>query len=76
MTDNKKSTDAGLSSTERKQLRGREAKEAVADHKEAQRALHGNLDRLRAERLAREAAAGPMLYPAPGLPDDTPVERV
>ena len=28
------------------------------------------------ERLAREAAAGPMLYPAPELPDDTPIENV
>ncbi len=50
--------------------------EAIADHEEAQRALHGNLERLREERLAREAAAGPMLYPAPELPDDTPIENV
>jgi len=26
--------------------------------------------------LAREAAAGPMLYPAPELPEDTPIESV
>ena len=26
--------------------------------------------------MAREAAAGPMLYPAPELPDDTPIENV
>jgi hypothetical protein len=26
--------------------------------------------------LAREAAAGPMLYPAPEIPDDTPIENV
>src|SRR6267154_128148 len=76
MTDNKKNTDPGLSAAERKELRGHEAKEAIADHEEAQRALHGNRDRLRAERLAREAAAGPMLYPAPNLPDDTPIENV
>jgi len=71
MIDDKKSTDPGLSAAERKTLRSREAKEAIADHEEAQRALHGNLERLREERLAREAAAGPMLYPTPELPDDT-----
>ena len=76
MSDNEKSTDPGLSAAERKELRGREAKEAIADHEEAQRALHGNRERLREERLAREAAAGPMLYPAPELPDDTPIENV
>ena len=76
MIDDKKSTDPGLSAAERKTLRSREAKEAIADHEEAQRALHGNLERLREERLAREAAAGPMLYPAPELPDDTLVENV
>ena len=31
---------------------------------------------LREERLRREEAARPMLYPAPELPDDTPVENV
>jgi DNA-directed RNA polymerase alpha subunit len=41
-----------------------------------QRALHGNRERLREERLAREAAAGPMVAPTPELPDDTPIERV
>jgi hypothetical protein len=76
MTGGKKSTDAGLSSAERKDLRGREAKEAIADHEAAQRAFQGNRDRLRQERLAREAAAGPMVAPSPELPDDTPIERV
>ena len=76
MVDDKKSTDPGLSAAERKTLRNREARKAIADHEEAQRALHGNLERLREERLAREAAAGPMLYPAPELPDDTPIENV
>jgi DNA-directed RNA polymerase alpha subunit len=76
MTDDKKSTDPGLSAAERKTLRNREAREAIADLEEAQRAVHGNLERLREERLAREAAAGPMLYPAPELPDDTPIENV
>src|SRR3979411_3400822 len=76
MIDDKKSTEPGLSAAERKTLRNHEAREAIADHEEAQRALHGNLERLREERLAREAAAGPMLYPAPELPDDTPIENV
>ena len=76
MIDDKKSTDPDLSGAERKTLRNREAREAIADHEEAQRALHGNLERLREERLAREAAARPMLYPAPELPDDTPIENV
>jgi DNA-directed RNA polymerase alpha subunit len=76
MTDNKKSTDPGLSAAERKELREREAQEAIADHEEAQRTFHENRERLREERLRREAAAGPMLYPAPELPDDTPIEIV
>jgi len=76
MIEDKKSTDLGLSAAERKTLRNREARKAIVDHEEAQRALHGNLERLREERLAREAAAGPMLYPAPELPDDTPIENV
>jgi Bacterial RNA polymerase, alpha chain C terminal domain len=76
MTRIKKSIDAGLSNAEQKDLGSREEREALADHEEAQRAPHGNLERLREERLAREAAAGPMLYPAPELPDDTPIENV
>jgi hypothetical protein len=61
---------------ERKDFRSREAREAIADQEEAQRALHGNLERLREEHLTRETAARPMLYPAPELPDDTPIENV
>ena len=53
MSSGEKSTDAGLSNAERKDLRGREAKEAIADYEEAQRALLGNLERLRKQRLAR-----------------------
>jgi hypothetical protein len=49
MSDDKKSTDPGLSGAERKELRGREAKEAIADHEETQRALHANRARLREE---------------------------
>jgi DNA-directed RNA polymerase alpha subunit len=76
MTGIKKSTDRGLSNAERKELRGLEAKDAIADHKDAQKAFHENRERLREERLTREAAAGPMLYPAPELPDDTRIENV
>jgi hypothetical protein len=76
MSGNEKSTDPGLSAAERKTLRGSEAKEAMADHEDAQKAFQGNHERLRNERLAREAAAGPMLYPAPELPDDTLIGKV
>jgi RNA polymerase alpha subunit len=71
-----KSSDAGLSAAERKTLRSREAEVAIAEHESAQKAFHANLERLREERLRPEAAAGPTLYPAPELPDDTPVENV
>jgi DNA-directed RNA polymerase alpha subunit len=76
MIDNKKSIDPSLSAAERKELREREAQEAIADHEEAQKAFHENRERLREERLRREAAAGPMLYPAPELPDETLIENV
>jgi DNA-directed RNA polymerase alpha subunit len=76
MTDTKKSTDPGLSAAERKELRGHEVKEAIADHEDAQKAFHENHERLREERLEREAAAGPMLYPTPELPDVTLIENV
>src|ERR1700676_1429618 len=61
MSGNEKSTNPSLSPAERKPLRGSEAKEAMADHEDAQKAFLGNHERLRNERLAREAAAGPML---------------
>jgi DNA-directed RNA polymerase alpha subunit len=48
----------------------------MSDHEDAQRSLNENLQRLRAERIAREAATGPMLNPAPELPDDTPLDKV
>ena len=76
MTGNQKSTDPGLSLAERKTLRAREAQEAISDHEDAQKAFHENRERLREERLRREQAAGPMLYPAPELPDDTLIEQV
>ena len=76
MSRNEKSTDPGLSVAERKVLRGQEAQEAIADHESAQKAFNENRERLREERLIREATAGPMLYPAPELPDDTLIENV
>jgi len=76
MIDDKKSTDLGLSTAERKELRAREAQEAISDHEEAQRVFQENRERLRNERLIREAAEGPMVAPTPELPDDTPIERV
>src|SRR6266850_2880816 len=76
MIDDKKSTDPVLPAAERKTLRGREAQEAVADHEAAQKAFHQNRERLREERMVREAAEGPMVAPTPELPDDIPIERV
>jgi hypothetical protein len=76
MRDKEKSTDPGLSTAERKNLRAREAQEAIADHEDAQNAFHENRERLRGERLVREAAEGQMLAPTPELPDDTPIDRV
>jgi hypothetical protein len=76
MSNNKKSTDPGLSAAERKELRDREAQEAIAEHEDAQKAFHENRERLRNERLVREAAEGPMVVPTPELPDDTLIERV
>jgi DNA-directed RNA polymerase alpha subunit len=76
MIDHKKSTDLGLSATERKELRAREAQEAISDREGAQKAFDENRERLRGERLAREAAEVPMVVPTPELPDDTPIESV
>src|SRR5258705_6816388 len=63
-----KSSDAGLSAAERKTLGRREAEEAIAEHESAQKAIQENRERLREQRLRREAATGPMLYPDPALP--------
>src|SRR3984957_16956230 len=76
MSDVRKSTDAGLTNAERKSLRDTEAREAMVDHDDAEKAFHENRERLREARLAREAATGPILYPAPGLPDETPIDNV
>jgi DNA-directed RNA polymerase alpha subunit len=76
MSGIRKSTDPGLTIAERKSLRASEAQEAMSDHDDAQKALHENRERLREARLAREVAAGPILYPARGLPDETPIDKV
>jgi DNA-directed RNA polymerase alpha subunit len=76
MTDDEKTTNPSLSAAERKALRSREAQEAISDHENAQQALQENRERLRNERLVREAAEGPMVAPTPELPDDTPIDRV
>jgi DNA-directed RNA polymerase alpha subunit len=60
----------------RKAFRQEDAKAAMTEHETAEKALFDNRERLRAERLAREAAEGPMLSPAPELPDDTPIAKV
>jgi DNA-directed RNA polymerase alpha subunit len=76
MSGIRKSTDPGLTNAERKILRESEAQEAMSDHNDAEKAIHDNRERLRMARLAREAVAGPVLYPAVGLPDDTPIDKV
>ena len=76
MSGIRKSTDFGLSNAERKTLRATEAQEAMSDHDDAQNAFNENRERLRQARLEREAVAGPMLYPAPELADDTLVGNV
>ena len=57
-------------------MRESEAQEAMSDHNDAEKAFHENRERLRMARLAREAVAGPVLYPALGLPDETPIANV
>ncbi len=76
MSGIRKSTDAGLTNAERKSLRETEARDAMLDHNDAENTFHENRERLRAARLAREAVAGPMLYPAIGLSDETPIANV
>jgi hypothetical protein len=51
MIGDTKSTDLGLSTAERKELRAREAKEAISDREGAQKAFHESRERLRGERL-------------------------
>ncbi len=60
----------------RKAFRQADATKAVAEHEQTQRAFNENRERLRTERIARETVKGPMLYPAPELPGDTPIDNV
>jgi DNA-directed RNA polymerase alpha subunit len=60
----------------RKAFRQVDATKATTEHEQAQRAFNENRERLRTERIARETVKGPMLYPAPELPDDTPIDNV
>jgi DNA-directed RNA polymerase alpha subunit len=64
----------------RKAFRQVEAEKAMTDHERAQQALRENRERLKAERLAREAALKGKemsdLDPTPELPDDTLIEMV
>jgi DNA-directed RNA polymerase alpha subunit len=76
MSGIRKSTDFGLSNAERKTLRESEAQEAMTDHNDAEKAFHDNRERLRMARLTREAVTGPVLHPAVGLPDETPIDNV
>ena len=48
----------------RKVFRSQEAEKALSEYETAQKALHANRERLRAERLAREAAATKSKTPA------------
>jgi DNA-directed RNA polymerase alpha subunit len=76
MSKKEKSTDPDLSPSERKTRRGREAEEAIAAHEDSQKAVYENMGRLREERLKREAMAGDVVYPAPVISDNTPIENV
>ena len=60
----------------RKAFRQEDAKAAITEHEMAEQAFSNNRERLRAERMAREAVEGPMLHPSPKLPDDTPLDKI
>jgi DNA-directed RNA polymerase alpha subunit len=78
MSGHKKSS-SGSSQTERKAFRDLDAREATAEYDRAQTAFNDNRERLRSERLAREAtdpAGGKLVMPTPQLPDDTPIEKL
>ena len=78
MSDPKKPS-SGSSQAERKAFRDLDAREAMAEYDRAQTAFHDNHERLRSERLAREAAdpaGGKLVVPTPQLPDDTPIDKL
>ena len=77
MSQEKKSGDAARMEREaQKAFRKADAAQALTEHEQNEKAFGNNRERLRAERISREAAAGPMLAPTPELPDDTTIERV
>ncbi|WP_316397929.1 hypothetical protein [Bradyrhizobium sp. 33ap4] len=53
----RRSTPTGAEREAREVFRQAEAKEALTDYAKAQKAFHENRERLKAERLAREAEA-------------------
>ncbi|MGY4160232.1 hypothetical protein ACVINW_006074 [Bradyrhizobium sp. USDA 4461] len=53
----RRSMPTGAEREARKVFRQAEAKEALTDYAKAQKAFHENRERLKAERLAREAEA-------------------
>ena len=57
-------------------FRQEDAKAAMTEHETAERAFSDNRERLRSERLAREAIQGPIVNLAPELPDETPIGNV
>jgi len=78
MGDQKKPSSSS-SQAERKAFRDIDAREAMAEHNRTQAAFNDNRERLRAERLAREAtdpAGGRLVMPTPQLPDDTPIDKL
>jgi DNA-directed RNA polymerase alpha subunit len=78
MSDQKTSS-SGSSQAERKAFRDLEAREAMAEHQRTRTAFNDNLERLRSERLVREAAdpaGGKSVIPTPQLPDDTPIDKL
>jgi DNA-directed RNA polymerase alpha subunit len=75
MSDDNRPTSA-MSLAERKALRALEAQQAMADHERDRNAFQDNHERLRAQRRARETADGPMLLPAPEIPDDALIEKL
>lgn len=77
LSEGKKSREAARAEREaRKAFREADATEAMTEREASEKAFADNRQRLRKERIAREAAAGPILAPAPELPDATLLERV
>jgi hypothetical protein len=63
MSGFRKSTDAGLTNAERKSLRESEAKEAMSDHDDAEKAFHGNRECARRGLHARPWLARCFIQP-------------